>query len=491
MAERHTPSRVEERGWFADRDRVALMLLVATAALLRFVQLDQQPWLDEISAIQTSLQRSPLEIMTVWPGATSHVLFDLLASVSIRLFGNTPFAARLPAALFGVAGVWVFARLALRLVPRNTAWVVSALFALSYHHIFFSQNARGYSTLIFFFLLATDRFLALLEKPDSTPRGFAYAITGSLAAYAQPFGAVIVPGQFLALCVVRWFDRDRPGGLRAPLGRVALWSAGSMLLTAALYAPFVSTIFARAAKSRATPAEGPKIGLGLLLEVVEGFHNALLGVAGLAVAAFIGVTGLYVCLRSKPIASLAMVSPLLLQVVLLGSAGMRVHPRYFAIALPLVYLFGGVGLVTAVHFVFRGRAALARPFVLAGVILASAVPLLRYYETPKQDFVGAMRFVDSAAAPGDRKAAIYLVGHVIAGGYYGRTDYRPVETLQDLLPIEQEGRRVWAVTTLERILLARDSALWAHIRSSYTRVAVLPGTVGDGAMRIYRLDPAP
>jgi hypothetical protein len=66
-----------------------------------------------------------------------------------------------------------------------------------------------------------------------------------------------------------------------------------------------------------------------------------------------------------------------------------------------------------------------------------------------------------------------------------------VETLQDLLPIEQEGRRVWAVTTLERILMARDSGLWAHIRSKYTRVAVLPGTVGDGAMRIYRFDPEP
>jgi hypothetical protein len=43
------------------------------------------------------------------------------------------------------------------------------------------------------------------------------------------------------------------------------------------------------------------------------------------------------------------------------------------------------------------------------------------------------------------------------------------------------------VTTLETILGGHDPALLEHIRSEYERVDYLPGTVGDGGMRIYRL----
>jgi mannosyltransferase len=474
----------------SNRDRYALILLVVAAAILRIVGLNQQFWLDEIGIIQSSIRRSPLVIMTKWPGAASHILFELLASQSARLFGETPVALRLPAVLFGIAGVWAFARLALRLLPRSTAWVASVLFTLSYHHVFFSQDARGYTTLIFFFLLATERLLALLEKPHSIGIGLTYAVTGSLAAYAQLFGAVIVPGQFLALCAVAWYDRRRSGSRYIPLKRVAVWGAVSMAVTLALYAPFLSSILSMAQTSRAIPAEGPHIGFGLLFEVIQSFHDALLGSAGLLVGLVIGAIGGYVCLRSRPVAVLAMLTPLLLQLLVFGAMGMPVHPRYFAIALPLVYLFASVGLVTAVRTVFRSRAQPAGTVVLTGLMLVSAVPLVRYYKTPKQDFLGAMRFVDSASAPGDRKAGVDLAGRVITG-FYRRADYDFVWTLQDLVNLEQSGKGVWAITTLDRILWVRDSALASHLRTNYTRVAVLPGTLGDGAMRIYRFNRAP
>jgi len=41
------------------------------------------------------------------------------------------------------------------------------------------------------------------------------------------------------------------------------------------------------------------------------------------------------------------------------------------------------------------------------------------------------------------------------------------------------------VTTLERVVMLEDTALFRRIWTQYQRVVVLPGTVGDGAMRIY------
>ena len=59
------------------------------------------------------------------------------------------------------------------------------------------------------------------------------------------------------------------------------------------------------------------------------------------------------------------------------------------------------------------------------------------------------------------------------------------ETLDDLLALEGSGRRLWLVTTLERVLRLHDTRLYDHIRGEYRRIAVLPASVGDGEMRIY------
>src|SRR2546422_7380198 len=81
------------------------------------------------------------------------------------------------------------------------------------------------------------------------------------------------------------------------------------------------------------------------------------------------------------------------------------------------------------------------------------------------------------------------VGHVL-DGYY-RAGYATVETFDDLLPLERSGRRLWLVTTLERLLRVHDAGLYDHIRRDYRRITVLPATVGDGEMRIYERPAAP
>jgi sulfoxide reductase heme-binding subunit YedZ len=65
-----------------------------------------------------------------------------------------------------------------------------------------------------------------------------------------------------------------------------------------------------------------------------------------------------------------------------------------------------------------------------------------------------------------------------------------VEDLANLLGVEATGPRVWVVTTLERVMAKRHLDLMGHLHQHYRLVHILPGTLGDGAMRIYILEEA-
>src|SRR5271169_6721860 len=93
-------------GWLAG--------LMAGAVILRVLALNQQLWFDEIVTLLDSARHPVSQIMTQYAGQNQHMLYSLLAHISIRLFGEQPWSLRLPAVLFGVASVpalYCFARL--------------------------------------------------------------------------------------------------------------------------------------------------------------------------------------------------------------------------------------------------------------------------------------------------------------------------------------------------------------------------------------------
>ena len=120
----------------------SITLMVVIAGFLRFYHLGDQLWLDEIAALTHSYRKPFLEIVSNYPGFIPHPLYELLAHTSLSLFGESALAIRLPAALFGVAGVVMFYHLARRISGHGEALFGCMLLALSYHHIFFSQDAR-------------------------------------------------------------------------------------------------------------------------------------------------------------------------------------------------------------------------------------------------------------------------------------------------------------------------------------------------------------
>ncbi|MFN2507470.1 MAG: glycosyltransferase family 39 protein, partial [Chthoniobacterales bacterium] len=67
---------------------------------------------------------------------------SLLAHAASAIFGERPWTVRLPSVVFGIAGVWAFYFVARQIWQRGVALSGTFLFAVSYHHIYYTQMAR-------------------------------------------------------------------------------------------------------------------------------------------------------------------------------------------------------------------------------------------------------------------------------------------------------------------------------------------------------------
>ncbi len=129
----------------------------------------------------------------------------------------------------------------------------------------------------------------------------------------------------------------------------------------------------------------------------------------------------------------------------------------------------------------RGEAAPGRAIGMAGLLLliaASALSLGRVYRLPKQDFFGAMSFVDSQKQDGEpvltAGAAAWPMQH-----YYDR-DWPQIKDIAQVDAIGGPGRRVWLMYTFPRYIDDETPGLMDAIRRRFREVRVFPGTLNDG-----------
>src|SRR3954447_13233864 len=158
--------------------------LLGCALALRLYKLDVGLWYDEVLTY-VGYARMPFgEILTTYNNENQHFVFTLLAHACFVVFGEGAWALRLPAAIFGVASIWALCVFARQVGSTRQALFAAALFTFSYHHLWFSQNARGYSGLLFWALLSSYFLLRALRE-DRAGLWLAYAATASLGIYTH------------------------------------------------------------------------------------------------------------------------------------------------------------------------------------------------------------------------------------------------------------------------------------------------------------------
>ena len=137
--------------------RAAWVLAAVTviALVARLIHLGDDLWVDEIYTVRQYASGSLGHILSTYHDPNNHLLNSILVHLSISAFGFREWAIRLPAVILGVAAVpaiYVAARL---VFDRLRSVLAAGLLAVSYQHIYFSQNARGYAGYMLFGLLCT------------------------------------------------------------------------------------------------------------------------------------------------------------------------------------------------------------------------------------------------------------------------------------------------------------------------------------------------
>jgi len=486
-------------------DWLWLGALVTVALALRIIGLNSSLWYDEVVTLVGFTRLPAIEIATTYTTLNNHVLYSLMAHGTIALFGESEWALRLPAALFGAAGVGALWWLARETAGEWEARFAALLLAFSYHHIWFSQNARGYTGLIFWCLIATVLFLRGLRRPGWAP-WIGYAAAVGAAGYTHLTAGFVVAAH--GLVWLGLLARRRLGGARddayAGLGGAKpFWGfvlAG--LLVVLLYAPLIPQMIATVGAVSKSATEAVTVSewrnpLWTVLEILRSVEGlGPLAVAGLPVALVVVAVGLVDLVRRQP----AMAAVFLIHVPLtLGIAlalSFRIWPRYFLFDLAFVLICLSDGIFVLAAWIARlaerwpGWRVSGRTLgiVAASVAVAGSATLLpKTYLYPKQDYRGARDYVEAARQPGDAAASLGLASLPFSA-YYA-PGWKIVKTPADLARLRATSRRVWLVYGFSLHTRVHYPEILKTLETEFDLMRRLPGTLGDGWLAIYRSRP--
>lgn len=116
--------------------------VVVACAILCFHRLGEGLWLDEILTLVNYARRPFGQILTTYDDPNQHILYSLLAHGAFVTLGESNWALRLPAVLFGVGSVWALFMVG-RLVTSTREALLRAPFWLSPINSFGSARTRA------------------------------------------------------------------------------------------------------------------------------------------------------------------------------------------------------------------------------------------------------------------------------------------------------------------------------------------------------------
>lgn len=465
-----------------------LALLTALAVLLRIPGLNDGLWWDEIRTLVDSVRHPLSRIVTEFPRDNQHTLYSVLAHLSIGVFGEHPWSLRLPAMLIGVATVSALYFFAREFVGRTEALLAGLLLAAAYHHVWFSQNARGYTTLAFLTLISSWLLLRGLRR-GRVSDWIGYAVAAALGVYVHLTMVFLVVSHAI-LCVAH---------LGLPLGseRLRRWRLPAVgfvlagILSLLLYAPVLLQVQG-AVVAESSPPAGASSG-SALMELLRGLRIGLGSMVGLLIGLGLFAFGLVSYFKQSKLVLGLFLLPGLLTAAAMMVLHRPVRPRFF-------FFLAGFGLLVAVrgalefgrwlsHRSGGGPSRVSSPGIALVVVLSllsvSAIAIESRY--PKQDFEGAMRFVETSKAAGE--PVVTAGGARYPYSAYYRPGWEGVGSLEELQAVRSRGRPVWVLFTLKAYIAGDAPDLMRMLDAECKVARVFPGTLRDGEVTVCTMLP--
>jgi mannosyltransferase len=443
-----------------DRTTLALAAIMLLALALRLYDLTGESlWLDEGGSLR--IAALPLTEIPAGSAASWHPpLYFFILHYWMALFGNSEWAVRLPAALFGLGAVPLIYLLGRRLYDRPTGLVAALLLALSVVNVQYSQEVRGYSLAVVLTLLSFYFLLRLGEGRPSLKVGYVVSTLGLL--YTHNSGLFVLLAQVAYVLLGRRGLRQSLPWLLAPL---------------VLYVPWVW--FSSRVEHNGVTERIPTGPLSYLLHALKDLSGSPALFWALAAVLLGGAACHYLRRREdskSPAAQGGLMLLLLwLAVPLLGLGLFSMQDlmpymkRYLLVATPALYLLAARATTTL-------RPAAVRPAAIGLMMLLSLASLNRYYAgTGKEQWREAAAYLDASARPGD--LLLFDAGYcqnVVFRYYSRRPDLTGLPVSCHPGPVEEaDVRGLWpALSRHQRVWVIRSHS---HDRSGLLRRALTTG----------------
>lgn len=478
---------------------VLLIAITVVASVLRLYHFDNCLWLDEISPIVYYGRSSFLELFTVYYSTNLHLLNTFLIKLLVPIFGDQ--VVRVPAIFFGVATIPVFYWTVRQAYSRKLSLAAAFLLAVAYHHVFFSQNARGYTAYIFFSLAATGLLISAFKKDDW--RTWFLYVLAMLGSFASLIVSVFTLISHVVIVLAAGLALSMRGDSPLPFLRRAfgiLIIAG--LLGLQLYSIMLPQAYVVFKNTYTVAASGYT--LTSLDFVEELFRGLLFGLSPGLVVTALPLAALVIfgcCLtakRSWPLLLGFSLPPLLLFLFFIVQHHSGA-PRFFVFAIPGGYFAFVVALAGLSSLLSKRSPAFSKTMVVGGMVLCALVsvwPLAGYYRVPKQDYLQAVETIKTIKRPG--KVAIIVYYAEVGFTYYAQRcglkenrDFflvRSAEKFDKL--IEKYGREnVDIVTTFHRPLRRDHPELLERIEENWQVSKTCAGTIGGGDLLVWSAKP--
>ncbi len=487
--------------------QIALWLLAAItllAFILRLVNLNLDLWLDEITPIMRYRHFSALQVVGSYLSSNNHLFNTLLLKITIAVFGEKEWSIRLPAVIFGTATIPAIYWVARIVMTRLVSLSIALLLAVSYHHIFFSQNAKGYSAYLFFSLLSSGLLVKGLQM-DLVRIWIFYIIT-MFFNFASLLNSVFVFISHIFTSGVFLLILSQRGAFPMLLLRRL---TGVFLVTGLLGFQLYSLILPQAYEVihmvYTNLATGYRMfSWELLKEIIRGISagfgsGILFGVLPFLIVSIVGFVALF---KRQWVLIMSLTMPGIFMALYLIVKSLTFSPRHFLIILPLVIISAVNGIFIVAKFVakplrknekiFTARVGIALLLIVCIISLAS---LKYYYSTPKQAYRSSIKYLEAKRKPGE----IVIVIHIAEAGYryYGERlginlnegkDYFFVRTIESFNEVFCSHGKIgcFLVTTFPRALNINHPDLEERIKKDWTVIKTFPGTIGDGQISVWK-----
>lgn len=176
-----------------------LALIFGVGASLRLYGLNfQSLWHDEALQFYVATQNSFSELLH--QTRSFHPPLSFLINHVFLLLGESDFFLRLPSALFGIASLPLLYILGRDLTSSREAVIAVFVLAISPFHIWYSQDARMYSQLLFLSLLSSVLLMQALSR-GKVRWWICYVLVGAAGMYTHVFMGLALAAQFVWVAV--------------------------------------------------------------------------------------------------------------------------------------------------------------------------------------------------------------------------------------------------------------------------------------------------